>query len=266
MLRTVNLEDSVLVDLHRAASLAGRPGIAVPSLDLNVASERIGREKARGALKRLLQSQRVIRVRKDLVVLPEATGRMAVGLPELIKVVAPSAHLITGGRALEEIRLTNQHFFSVTVLVPKQTTGFSFRRETAVFLTTEVEHIWGWQKNGPHFALPERAILDAVSSSRYGVSMPMAIEALRSAANREPRFFQRLIKATRRYDSSTVARRIGLLVERQFGKETAAPFLELIGESRTPVLLRSGGPKKGPVDRAWRVTVNVSTDLGGAQP
>ena len=76
------------------------------------------------------------------------------GLPELINVVAPTKHLITGGRALEERRLTNQHSFSVIVLVPKAITNFSFRRENAVFLATEVDRIWGWQRSGPHFAFP----------------------------------------------------------------------------------------------------------------
>jgi len=261
MICTVNLEDSVLVDLHRAASLAGRPGIVVPSRDLEFASERIGNDRARGALKRLLRSDRVHRVRKDLVILPDVTGRMAVGLPELIEVVAPSPYLITGGRALEESRLTDQHFFSVTVLVPKRTTGFSLQRETAVFLTTETEHIWGWQKSGPHYALPERAILDAVSSSRYGVSLSMAIAALQSAAMRDPRFISRLGAAARRYESPAVSRRLGLLVDRLFGAAAASPFRDLIGTSRTPVLLRAGGMKEGPTDPTWRIVVNASTEL-----
>lgn len=260
----MNLEDSVLVDLHRAATLAGRPGIAVPSLDLDLARQRIGDHRAEEALRRLRQSKRVLHVRKDLVVLPDATGRMTVGLPELISVVAPAKHLITGGRALEESRLTNQHSFSQIVLVPKAITNFSFRREKAVFLTTEVDHIWGWQRSGPHYASPERALVDAVSHPRYGVSLSMAIGALDRAAGRDPRFLDRLVGATRRYRSPATARRLGLLVERLFGQEAGVPFEGLIGTNRTPVLLRAGGAKTGQLNEKWRVIVNATTDLEGA--
>ena len=260
----MNLEDSVLIDLHRAATLAGRPGIAVPSLDLNLASQRIGGHRAEEALRRLRQSKRVLHVRKDLVILPDATGRTTVGLPELINVVAPTKHLITGGRALEERRLTNQHSFSVIVLVPKVITNFSLRRENAVFLATEVDRIWGWQRSGPHFAFPERALVDAVSHPRYGVSLSMAVGALDRAVGQDPRFLGRLVGATRRYRSPATARRIGLLVERLFGEEAAVPFEGLIGTNRTPVLLRAGGAKRGQLNERWRVIVNATADLEGA--
>jgi predicted transcriptional regulator of viral defense system len=262
----VTQEDRVLIDLHRAASLAGRPGIAVPSRDLEAATQRIGNQRARDTLKRLVRSGRVISVRQDLLVLPDATGRIEVGLPEIIKVVAPPRHLITGGRALEKSRLTDQHAFSVIVLVPNSIIGFSFRGEKAVFLTTQAARIWGWQDDGSHYAVPERAILDAVSHSRYGVSFPMALGALHSAAERDPDFLQRLFNAARRFDSSAVARRLGLMVQRTFAEELAAPYLELIGKSRTPVLLRPGGARNGPVDHKWRVIVNASIELEKAQP
>jgi hypothetical protein len=44
-------------------------------------------------------------------VLPDATGRIDVGLADLIDVVAPQPYLITGGSALEYHNLTDQHFF-----------------------------------------------------------------------------------------------------------------------------------------------------------
>jgi predicted transcriptional regulator of viral defense system len=255
----VTREDNVLVGLHRAASAAGRPGVCVPSRDLEEAGQAIGRPRAKEALSRLLRAGRVISVRQDLIVLPDATGRVTVDLPELIRVVSPSPYLITGGRALEEARLTGQHFFSVIVLVPGRVRGFSFRGEKAAFLPTERERIWGWREDGPHYATPERALVDALSHSRYGVPLSVALSALRKATQRDSDFLSRLVDATRRYGSSTTARRIGLVVEAQFGSDTAEPFRELIGSSRTPVLLRPGGPTDGEVDREWRVIVNATT-------
>jgi predicted transcriptional regulator of viral defense system len=259
----MTVEDSVLVDLHRAASLAGRPGIAVPSLDLGVSTERIGNQRARDALKRLARSGRVQQVRLDLVVLPDSTGRVTVDLADLVKVVAPPLHLITGGRALEEHQLTNQHAFTTFVLVPNLLRGFSYRGEKVAFIQTRAERIWGWQKTGPHYAVPERAIIDAVSSSRYGVSLPMAIGALHSADDADPKFIDRLAAAAKRYGSPAVSRRLGLLVDRQFGEDAAAPFRALIGSSRTAVLLRPGGAREGSIDPTWRVLVNASTELQG---
>jgi predicted transcriptional regulator of viral defense system len=220
----------------------------------------MGPRSAKQALARLVGAGRVLSVRKDLAVLPDATGRVVVDMPQLVSVFAPSPHLITGGRALEQSRLTDQHFFSVVVLVPRPVMGFSFRGEKAVFLTTRTQHIWGWQDGGPCFATAERAVIDAVSHPRYGVSLSLAIEALGLAIERDPEFLGRLAAATRRYDSTAAARRIGLLVDRLFGGEPAEPFRELVGDSRTPVLLRATGDADGPVDREWRVVVNASTE------
>ena len=77
---------------------------------------------------------------------------------------------------------------------------------------------------------PERALVDAVSHPRYGVSLSMAVGALDRAAGLDPRFLGRLVGATRRYRSPATARRIGLLVERLFGEEASAPFEGLIGD------------------------------------
>lgn len=256
----MSLTDRVLVSLHRASVLAGRPGIAVPSRDLDPAARGSDRRSATEALSRLVRAGRVVAVRKDLVVLPDTTGRVTVGLAELVEVVAPKLHLITGGRALEESRLTNQHFFSTVVLVPNPVSSFSFRGEQAIFIPTEPRRIWGWREPQPRYALPERAALDAVSHPRYGVALPMATGALAGAAERDVEFLGRLLEAARRYDSAAVARRLGLIVDRLFGDDAAGPFKELIGESRTPVLLRPGGPADGPVDRKWRVVVNASVE------
>jgi len=260
------VEDRVLVELHRAATLAGRPGVAVPSVDLDTfASQSGNRGYALKAVARLVRSGRVIAVRKDLLVLPDATGRVIVGLPELIDVVAPLPYLITGGWALQHHELTDQHFFMAVVLVPSSVTNFTYRAETTEFLLTDHQRIWGWTDDErPRYATPERAIVDALSHARYRVSFQQALTAMLRAARKDSRFMERLVVTVSRYSSAATARRVGLLVDRHFGTDAAAPFRELIGTSRTPVRLRSTGTADGPVDRAWRVRVNVSTEVEAA--
>jgi len=249
----------VLVELHRAAALAGRPGIAVPSQDLEAADQHTGsRSRSKDAVWRLEKAGRVTSVRKDLLVLPDATGRINVGLADLIDVVAPQPYLITGGRALEHHNLTDQHFFSVAVLVPSRVTPIMYRSERATFFTTDKRNIWGG-KGRPRYATPERVIVDVLGSTRYGVSFSQALTALHQAGQRDPKFLGRLLASTRRFQSDAAARRVGLLVDRLFGSEAAAPFHELIGESRTPTLLRRGGRTDAELDPTWRVMVNAST-------
>jgi len=254
-----SIEDRVLVELHRAATLAGRPGIAVPSQDLEVADQHTGsRSRSKDAVWRLEKAGRVTSVRKDLLVLPDATGRIDVGLADLIDVVAPQPYLITGGRTLEHHNLTDQHFFSFAVLVPSRVTPIMYRSERATFFPTDKGKIWGG-KGHPHYATPERVIMDVLGSTRYGVSFSQAVTALSQAGQRDPKFLGRLLANTRRFQSDAAARRVGLLVDRLFGSDAAAPFRELIGESRTPTLLRRGGRTDGELDPTWRVMVNAST-------
>jgi predicted transcriptional regulator of viral defense system len=261
----ITLEDRILIELHRAGNLSGRPGIVVPSIDLSTVKERLGNQRVRDALKRLVHSGRVLSVRHDLLVLPDATGRVTVGITELIDVVAPAPYLITGGRALEVHRLTDQHSFSVVTLVPRPVLDFTFRGEKAVFSTARDTRIWGWVEDGPHIALPERALIDAVRSSDYGVPLSMAIAALHSAVARDSNFTNKLARSARRFDSAAVSRRLGLLVESCCGHEAAEPFRDLLGTSRTPVLLRPGGLPSGKIDTSWRVVINATTQLESIQ-
>ena len=254
-----SLEDRVLVELHRSAILAGRPGIAVPSLDLEIADELTGsRPRTRDAIWRLEKAGRISSVRKDLLVLPDATGQIKVGLDDLIEVIAPRPYLITGGRALEHHDLTDQHYFSAAVLVPSRTAPLNYRSERANFISTDKKNVWGGLGK-PHYATPERVIMDALRSTRYGVPFSQILTALSLAGRRDREFLSRMFICARRFESDTAARRIGLLVDRLFGSEAAAPFRQLIGRSRTPTLLRSGGQPDGPIDSTWRVIVNVNT-------
>jgi predicted transcriptional regulator of viral defense system len=106
-------------------------------------------------------------------------------------------------------------------------------------------------------------ILDVLSSTRFGVSFSQALSALSLAVQLDPEFLERLVAGVRRFESDATARRVGLLVDRLFGPDAALPFRELIGKSRTPVLLRRGGVTDGQVDPTWRVRVNASTEPEG---
>ena len=256
---SMRLEDQVLRALYRATLEAGRRGIAVPSADLDAVAQRIGsREAAQKAIGRLARAERIVSVRKDLLVLPEPTGLLGVDLVDLVDAIAPQPYLITGGRALEHHGLTDQHFFGVIVLAPRRVKKLSYRGQTATFLLTDHGSIWGWQEDvRPQYASPERAIVDALNHPRYAVTLIQAIDAMLLGASRDPEFLDRLAETVRRYDSRVAARRVGLVIERFFGADAAAPYRSLIGENRAPVLLRPRGASDGAVDTTWRVVVNA---------
>lgn len=263
-LYAVTVEDLVLRELHRAAGEAGRPGVAIPSKDLTVAARLTGgRVSAKQALARLAAAGRVVRVRKNLVVLPDATGLLNVEIDGLVEVIAPKPYLITAGAALERAGLIDQHYFTMAVLVPAEVAPLTYRAQTAEFYKTDPGNIWGARRAaGPAYASPERAILDAVNHPRYGVSITRCLDALIRAEARDPEFLDGLLAATRRYGTRghgarSAARRLGLIVERTFGADKSAPYLDLIGSNRASVLLRPGGSPEGSVDSTWRVVVNA---------
>ncbi len=258
-LYSVQRDDLILRELHRTAADAGRRGISIPSEDL-AALLRIApsRAAAQKAVQWLVQSGRVVRVRKDLLVLPEATGHLVVDMVDLVDAVARRPYLITAGRALEHYDLTDQHFFGLSVLTTDQIEPLKFRGQTAKFFQTSPEHIWGAGRgSGPRYALPERAIVDSLNHPRYGVSLSQTIDALLMASDREPKFLDRLHRTVVRCNSPAAARRVGLVVERFLGSEAAAPFQDLIGQNRSPVLMRPRGKSEGEHDATWRVNVNA---------
>lgn len=252
----------MLRELHRATRGAGRPDIAVPSVDLDPVAARTGsRDAAQKAIQRLVRAGRIVRVRKDLLVLPDTTGLLRVDLVNLVDAVTPLPYLITAGRALEHHDLTDQHFFGIVVLTPASIRKLAFRGQSATFMRTDPGSIWGWPDGDkPHYALPERAIVDALNHPRYGVSLTQTLDALLLAVTRHPGFLDRLLETVVRYNSPAAARRIGLVVERCFGSAQAEPYRGLIGTNRAPVLLRAHGPADGPLDTAWRVVVNAALE------
>lgn len=260
------IDDRVLRELHRAAIEAGRRSVVVPSHDLDVIADSVGgRAVAEKALERLAAASRVVRIRRDLVALPDATGIVGVDLAGLVDAVAPSPYLITAGGALEHFELTDQHFFGISILTPTRMRPLRYRRETATFFEAHPDSIWGsTTEPGPRFALPERALVDVFSHPRFGVSLTQALDALLLAASREPAFLDRLLATVKRYgtgvrghNARSSARRVGFIVERLFGAAAAAPYRGLIGSNEAPVLLRPGKSRSGLLDPAWRVIVNA---------
>jgi predicted transcriptional regulator of viral defense system len=255
----MRIEDRVLRELHRAAIEAGRRGVAVPSTDLDTVAERTGnRAAAQKAIQRLVRAERIVPVQKDLLILPETTGLLGVDMVDLIDAVAPHPYLITGGRALEHHELSDQHFFRIVVLVPRWVRKLSYRGQTAAFMETNSMNIWGWSEGlHPQYALPERAITDALNHPRFGVSLTQAVDALLLGVSRDPHLLDGLLETVIRLGSRSAARRVGLIIERFFGADASAPYRNLIGENRSPVLLRPRGSTHGEVDTTWRVVVNA---------
>ena len=108
-LYSVKIDDSLLISLHRGSIEAGRPGIAIPSIDLDLARlPHDRRAVARSALFRLANAGRISRVRRDLMVLPDVTGISDVSIADLVDAVATPPYLITAGAALAHHELTDQ--------------------------------------------------------------------------------------------------------------------------------------------------------------
>lgn len=264
------IEDTVLTELHRASVLADRANIVVLSDDIARLNARTGsRSKTHDALNRLRNAARIRQVRRGVLVLPDSTGIYDVDLEELIAAVFAEPYLITGGAALQAHGLLDEHFFQVTVLATRPTEALRWQRQSTRLVITAPGRIWGGAPatpRGPHrarplIAAPERAILDAVSNPRYGVSLTQAMAALRRALSRDADFALRLREATVRYRSDSTARRVGLLVEALSDAETAAPFHALIGTRQGAIPLRPSGGDGGPVDPRWRVRVNADLAL-----
>lgn len=263
----MTIEDRVLIELHRAAIDAGRRGIAVPSVDLaRAATDGLDRTAVDEATRRLVRTGRVMRVRRDLLVLPDAAGLLGIGLADLVDVIATDPYLITGGRALQQFELTDQHYFGFTILVTKDVSPVEFRGEKATFFVTDPSNIWGaTDGTGPRFARPERALIDVLNHPRFGVSLTQAADALIRARAGDVDFLGRFVDAVRDYGAGArnhgaraAARRVGYVVEQIFGSKDAEPFRALIGPNPAPVLLRPGRRHTGVVDPVWRVVVNAA--------
>jgi predicted transcriptional regulator of viral defense system len=269
------VDDAVLRELHRAATLAQRAGISIVTRDAPRADRVSGsREKTLQAIDRLAKDGRAVRARRDLLALADSAGLVTPTLEELVDAISPRPYLITGGRALEHHGLTDQHFFELVALAGNPASGFAWRGERVRYLKTSPDRVWGGRparalgahRTRPIIAAAERAVMDAIDHPRFGVSMSQAVGALRRALQVDAAFVNRLARAVDRGGSTATARRVGFLVEQLAGEAAAAAIRPWIGERRSPVPLRAGGSEDGPIDPVWLVQVNVDLDLVMEQP
>jgi predicted transcriptional regulator of viral defense system len=252
------------VQLARAATLAGRPGILVAGEDVSaVDALTSSRTDSHGLIASLERAGRIQRVRRGAYVMVDSTGGVRVGLLDLIGALTPGPHLVTGGRALQYHDLTDQHFRRVQVLVRRPLRSWAWRGDEVRYVQTDVPLRGGATRTRAaraRVATPERAIADSLSHPRWGVTLAQVAEALDEMIQRAPDFPDRLAIEVARSGNHALARRLGLLVSRLAGPDASRPFLPLRGDSKASTPLQAGGPSDGPIDPAWRVRENVEVE------
>ena len=218
------------------------------------------RRRSQDALRQLMRDGRLRRVRRGFYLLVAPTGSTDARVLPLIDAVTPRPYLITAGRALAELGLSDQHFFRVIVLSAHRLNNWSWQGDEVHYALLSPERIWGpCTPNGPQVALPERAILDCLANPRWGVSLMQAAEAVdRAVPGRTS--VERLAQATERYGSAAVAQRLGFLLELLHGSNVAEPLLPLRGRSHAHVLLSPSAPDRGPTSPRWGIRINVDPE------
>jgi predicted transcriptional regulator of viral defense system len=255
------LSERAFVALNRRALDAERHPVVRLDEDMEALDATTGsRRRSQDALRQLRRDGRLRRVRRGVYLLVAPTGSTDARVLSLIDAVTPRPYLITAGRALAELGLSDQHFFRVIVLTSHRLTDWSWRGDEVRYALLVPERIWGlYTPNGPAIALPERAILDCLANPPWGVTLPQTAEAIdRAVPGRTSP--ENLAQAAERYGSAAVARRLGYLLELLHGPDAAEPLLPLRGRSHARVLLSSAAPDRGPSSPRWGLRVNVDPD------
>ena len=255
------LSERAFVALNRRALNAERHPVVRLDEDIEALDATTGsRRRSRDALRQLNRDGRLRRVRRGIYLLVAPTGSTDARVLPLIDTVTPRPYLITAGRALAELSLSDQHFFRVIVLTSHRLNDWSWQGDEVRYALVAPERIWGLSTpDGPQVALPERAILDCLANPRWGVSLAQAAEALDRAVpgHTSP---ERLAQAAERYGSPAVARRLGYLLELLHGPDAAEPLLPLRGRSHANVLLSASAPDRGPTSPRWGLRINIDPD------
>jgi predicted transcriptional regulator of viral defense system len=255
------LSERAFVALNRRALDAGRHPVVRLDEDMQAVDATTGsRRRSQDALRQLTRDGRLRRVRRGIYLLVAPTGSTDARVLALIDAVTPRPYLVTAGRALAELGLSDQHFFRVIVLSAHRLSDWSWQGDEVRYALLAPGRIWGARTpDGPQLATAERAILDCLANPRWGVSLAQSAEAIdRAVPGRTSP--DRLAQAAERYGSAAAARRLGYLLELLHGPEAAEPLLELRGRSHAHVLLSSSGPDRGPTNPRWGVRVNVDAD------
>jgi predicted transcriptional regulator of viral defense system len=219
------------------------------------------RRRTRAALQALVRTGRLRPLRRGTYVISEPTGSPVVGVMRLIELVSDKPYLVTAGRALAELGLSDQHFFVVVVLSPRRQASWSWQGDRVRYARVSPNRVWGAKpRSRPAVAGPARALLDSLAHPAWGVTLAQTAQALSAALRRGMVSGESLAASAARYGNDSLARRLGLLVQLLAGDQEAAPLRSVIGTSRTSVPLLPGGPTDGAVDRRWRVRANVDVD------
>lgn len=223
------------------------------------------RTKSQDVLHRLNRSGWLVQVRRGAYVVRPRSGAIGVSVLELIGAISPQTHLVTAGRALSEAGLSDQSFRRVIVLVASRQKSWDWQGESVRYVSTSPTKIWGDRARAigrftVRIATPERAILDSLSRPAFGVTLGQIVEALDRALRVQSSFEASIARSAARFGSPFVARRLGFLVEQLAGQAASQNFTALVGRSQRIVPLLAGGPEDGPIDRRWRVRINVPFD------
>jgi predicted transcriptional regulator of viral defense system len=255
------LSERAFVALNRRALEAERHPVVRLDEDMQALDAATGsRRRSQDALRQLTRDGRLRRVRRGVYLLVAPTGSTDARVLPLIDAVTPRPYLLTAGRALAELGLSDQHFFRVIVLSAHRLGDWSWQGDEVRYAFLAPERIWGVRTHdGPQVALPERAILDCLANPRWGVTLAQTAEALDRAV-RDRTSPGRLAQAAKRYGSAAVARRLGYLLELLHGPDAAEPLLPLRGRSHAHVLLSSSAPDQGPTSPRWGLRINVDPD------
>jgi predicted transcriptional regulator of viral defense system len=255
--------EEAYVRLSRSSRLAGRPGVAVLEADIGVLDEFTGsRTESRRLVGRLESDGRLQRVRRGAYVLVDSSGVVRVNLLDLIAALTPNPYLVTAGRALQFHELSDQHYRRVHVLAPSQQRTWSWRGDEVRYAQTEksLRKATRTRSTRARIALPERAIVDSITHPGWGVTLAQVVEAVDLMLGRDARFPDLLAAEVVGRDSHAAARRLGFLVARLAGEESARVFLPLLGESKAATPLLAGTGAVGPIDSVWRIRANVDVD------
>ena len=255
------LSERAFVALNRRALEAERHPVVRLDEDMQALDTATGsRRRSQDALRQLTRDGRLRRVRRGVYLLVAPTGSTDARVLPLIDAVTPRPYLITAGRALAELGLSDQHFFRVIVLSTHRLGDWSWQGDEVRYALLAPKRIWGLgTHDGPLVALPERAILDCLANPRWGVTMAQTAEALDRAVP-DLTSPERLAHAAERYGSAAVARRLGYLLELLHGPDTVVPLRPLRGRSHAHILLSSSAPNQGPTSPRWGLRINVDPD------
>jgi predicted transcriptional regulator of viral defense system len=256
------LSERAFIALTRRAIEAHRNSVVLLDEDLETLDATTGsRRRSHDALRQLGRGGRLRRVRRGVYVLVEPTGTIDVGIFQLVDATTPRPYLITAGRALAEFGLTDQHFFRVVVLTPRELRGWAWQGDDVRYVRLPEERIWGlYTPNGPQIAVPQRAILDCLAHPGWGVTIPQIAQAVDLGIRNGRATPERLVEAATSYGNNAAAQRLGYLVETLHGADAAEALLLLRGSTHASILLSPSGPNRGPIDAKWRVRINVDRE------